>query len=966
MDFSFSPFILVLFTACFISSCNAAKDNTQRLCRSQESIALLKFKESFVIDNNSDPFASSKLTSWTQVDEDCCSWDGVMCDEETGHVTELDLSSSLLYGSINSTSTLFQLTQLQKLNLAYNNFNYSQIPSALGNFSRLTYLNLSHSYFHGQVPLEISQLYKLLSLDLSLNAVDVVDSSSSDGKMRLLELKTPSLSRLLRNLTNLEQLYLDYVDISSTVPAFLENFTSLTSIFLRDCELFGEFPETIFRLPNLQSISLRDNEALIGYFPQFHHRSPLKSLVLRGTSYSGNISTTSVENLVSLSHLDIGACRFSGLIPWTIGKLSELTYLDLTENSFKGQIPPSLQNLTRLSKLGLSKNQLTGHIPPWLANLTQLTHLSLPENNLHGNVPESFSRLVYLEFLDLCCNELSGTVDFDSTFLHMKHLSALQLSRNKLSVLMTTSETSKLPNATTTPQFELLGLASCNLSNVPSFLRYQDNMVLLELEENHIHGRIPKWVMNISLETMVVLNLGYNLFTGFEFDQPTESFVLPWVRLRMLYISGNLLKGSLPVPPPSIINYESWDNKFSGDISPLFCNLISLQYLDLRNNNLSGKLPQCLKNLTDSLFVLNLRNNHFHGSIPEIWMNESQMKMIDLSYNQFEGQLPRSLLGCSKLQVLNLGNNELEDVFPSWLGILQDLRVLGLRCNRLRGTIGKPSSGSVFPHLQVIDLSYNNFTGTLPCEYFQEWNSMKHIDVAANSSYLKSITRFNDAESWTLHYEYSIIITIKGLDRVFEGIQDVFAMIDFSSNKFEGKIPGCIGSLQGLHVLSLSNNILTGGIPSSLGNILQLESLDLSQNRLYGEIPHQLVKLTFLAFFNVSHNHLTGPIPRGNQFGTFGSSSYSGNLGLCGSPLPMKCGNSETPKLPKSEMKYSESGFRFEWSVILPGYASGLVVGIVVGYAFITDLHVYWLMKIFRLRQLNKSSGRRPPSHHDL
>ncbi|KAF3437612.1 hypothetical protein FNV43_RR20368 [Rhamnella rubrinervis] len=914
MDFSFSPFIFILITACFSFSCSAAAadDHAQPLCHSQERIGLLKFKESFVIDNSSDAFASnSKFTSWTQVDQDCCSWDGVECDEETGHVIELDLSSCFLYGSINSTSTLFQLSQLQKLNLAYNNFSYSQIPSAFGNLSRLTYLNLSHSYFYGQIPLEISQLYKLSSLDLSLNAVDdVVDSSSDDFIRPLLELKSPSLSRLLRNLTNLEQLYLDYVDISSTVPVFLANFTSLRSIFLRDCGLFGEFPETIFRLPNLQSISLRDNKDLTGYFPEFHYRSPLESLVLRGTSYSGNISTTSIENLDSLSYLDLGACKFSGLIPRTIGKLSKLTYLDLKKNNFEGQIPYSLQNLTQLTKLELSGNQLIGHIPPWLANLTQLTHLSLSENNFHGNVPESFSRPVNLEILELCCNALSGTLDFDNMFLHMKHLFALELSENKLSLLMPTSETSKIPNVTTTPKFGHLGLSSC-----------------------------------------------YNSFTGFELDLPRKSFVLPWVGLGILDISGNLLEGSLPVPPPSIIIYESRDNKFSGKIPAMFCNLISLQYLDLINNKLSGELPQCLKNLSGSLFVLNLRNNHLQGSIPEIWTNESQLKMIDLSHNRFQGRLPRSLHSCSKLQVLNIGNNELEDVFPSWLGTLQDLRVLGLRSKHLHGVIGKPFSDSGFPHLQVIDLSYNNFTGTLPCEYFQVWNSMKHIDVAANSSYLKSISRFKNA---AFHYEYSIIITIKGMDRVFEQIQDVFAMIDFSSNKFEGEIPECIGSLQGLHVLSLSNNILTGSMPPALGNILQLESLDLSQNRLFGEIPHQLMQLNFLAFFNVSHNpNLTGPIPQGNQFGTFDSSSYDGNFGLCGNPLPRKCGNSESPKPPTSEKKDSKSSIEFHWITILPGYAGGLVVGIVIGYTLITYEHVYWLMKIFRLRQLNARSGRR-------
>ena len=98
MDFSFSPFIFIPITALFFLSCSAADDvHAQPLCHSQERIGLLKFKESFVIDNSSDPSASnSKFTSWTQVDQDCCSWYGVECDEETGHVIELDLSNCSL------------------------------------------------------------------------------------------------------------------------------------------------------------------------------------------------------------------------------------------------------------------------------------------------------------------------------------------------------------------------------------------------------------------------------------------------------------------------------------------------------------------------------------------------------------------------------------------------------------------------------------------------------------------------------------------------------------------------------------------------------------------------------------------------------------------------------------------------------------------------------------------------------
>ncbi|GLT54996.1 hypothetical protein SLA2020_281540 [Shorea laevis] len=144
-------------------------------------------------------------------------------------------------------------------------------------------------------------------------------------------------------------------------------------------------------------------------------------------------------------------------------------------------------------------------------------------------------------------------------------------------------------------------------------------------------------------------------------------------------------------------------------------------------------------------------------------------------------------------------------------------------------------------------------------------------------------------------------MTNKGIELEYEKIQDVFRVIDFSSNRFEGEIPELVGSLKGLHLLNLSNNALTGHIPSSLGNLTHIESMDLSQNKLLGEIPPQLTQLFFLASFNVSNNRLTGPIPHGNQFDTFQNGSFGGNPGLCGSPLSKKCGDfkyTPTPLLP--------------------------------------------------------------------
>ncbi|KAL3748713.1 hypothetical protein ACJRO7_009882 [Eucalyptus globulus] len=107
-----------------------------------------------------------------------------------------------------------------------------------------------------------------------------------------------------------------------------------------------------------------------------------------------------------------------------------------------------------------------------------------------------------------------------------------------------------------------------------------------------------------------------------------------------------------------------------------------------------------------------------------------------------------------------------------------------------------------------------------------------------------------------------------------------------------------------------------------------MEALDLSSNKLSGMIPPALAQLSFLAFFNVSNNHLSGPIPQVNQFTTFKIDSYGGNLGLCGVPLTKKCGNPvEAPPPPP----YGALAKKLDWKIVLMGFGSGLVIGVVMG-----------------------------------
>ncbi|KAL1322680.1 hypothetical protein AAHE18_14G213700 [Arachis hypogaea] len=928
-----------LFPTTLLTNCSPLNHSTHHHeCHEHESYALLQFKESFLTSKSAsyNPISYPKTASWVPA-TDCCSWDGIECNELTGHVIGIDLSSGQLYGSMDPNSTLFSLVHLRSLNLSDNDFNHSQIPAKIGELSQLRYLNLSHgneNTFSGEVPSQVSQLSNLLSLDLR----SYTFGSLPYDLINHLQLKASTLTSLTQNSTRLEHLRLSFVTISSSLPHTLTNLTSLQKLTLRQCELYGEFPIGIFHLPNLRVLNLGQNQNLRGMLPNFHSSSFI-NIILDGTSFYGTIPT-SIENLTSLNCFVIPRCSFYGAIPSSLGNLTQLAQLDLAYNGFVGEIPHSLfrlENLEILSLgynffegqlaldmflklkmlnvldlpynklslfsqnravnmtiippiqwLGLGSCNLTGKVPTWIMNLTSLYHLNLYKNNLQGEIPYFLFMLENLTGLNLADNWLEGHVELDMVS-KLKKLTALGLGGgNKLSF----SEGKNTSNVTIPSQIQYLELRSCNLVHFPNFIQHLQELTDLHLPCNGIKT-IPDWIWNkTSLQCLMIFN-----------------------------------------------------NPLIGEISPLICNLQSLVYLDLSSNNLVGMIPSCLGSFSRSLQILSLAGNKLTGNIPQTYVKGNSLQLIDFSSNKLHGQLPRALVNCRMLELLDLSHNHFNDSFPFWLGSLPKLKVISLRDNEFHGAIKCPSK-CTFVKLHIIDLSENNFSGNLSSEIIKSFKSMT-LSNTSHQVHLKNDI-YHLLHSLVDIDLFSFPMSNKGVVMNYHGDQYFHYMvaIDLSCNKISGEIPDIMGSLNGLVVLNLSNNMFIGSIPSSLGKLSNLEVLDLSLNSLSGNIPQQLTALTFLDFFNVSFNNLSGPIPENRQFSTFENSSFKGNKGLCGIQLVKKCEDHSKPPLPTldgDQDSESKSFFEFNWMVILIGYGGGLIAGLALGNAFAGD--VFRLLK---------------------
>ncbi|KAM3360065.1 receptor-like protein 9DC3 [Capsicum galapagoense] len=677
------------------------------LCRKDQVRALLQFKKTFTINSDASGCSQSygKTLSWNR-SADCCSWDGVYCGETTGHVIELDLSCSQIQGKFHSNNSLFRLSNLKRLDLSFNDFSGSRISPKFGGLSNLTHLDLWGSSFTGQIPSEISYLSKL----------NVLRIWSEDPYT--LTFGPNHFELILKNLTQLRELELYDVNISSTIP---QNFSSyLTTIQLLNGQLCGTLPERIFHLPNLKLLELSYNSQLTVSLPM--------------TKW--NCST-------SLMNLYLSSVKFNGKIPESMSYLTSLHDLDMSSGNLSGPILKSLWNLTNIENLSLENNNLEGTIYPFF-KFGKLRGLRLWGNNFTGSIPSNVSGLQNLQSLYLSSNNLNGSIP--SWIFSLPSLSWLYLSDNHFSGKI--------------PEFKSQSLIVVTLKQnqlegpIPKSLLNQQNLGFLLLSQNNFSGQISSTICN--LKTLIVLDLGSNKLNGTIpqcLGEITE-------HVLVLDLSNNRLSGTINTTfsignQLSVIKLHG--NKLEGKVPRSLINCKYLELLDLGDNELNDTFPKWLGTLPN-LKLLSLRSNKLHGPIKASKNKKlfAQLQIMDLSSNGFSGNLTASLFENFQAMkiidenvrdpwyvgdqygifydsvmtittkgldlefarvlttniIINLSRNRFEGYIPSIIGDLAALRTLNLSHNRLEGCI--PASLHQLSVLESLDLSFNRIGRGIP------------------------------------------------------------------------------------------------------------------------------------------------------------------------------------------------------------------------------------------------------------
>ncbi|XP_022722201.1 probably inactive leucine-rich repeat receptor-like protein kinase At2g25790 [Durio zibethinus] len=727
---NFHILISLIFPTLFLFSCSVSlvlsfsppHTDLQNQCLNDQKSALLQLHHDLYYAPN---FTFSfKIELWDP-NTDCCSWKGITCDA-VGHVIGLDLSYKNLSGSFHS---IFNLHHLQRLNLAGNNFNTTLFQYEFDRFPNLTHLNLSNSCFHGQIPVGISYLTRLVSLDLSnqdscyLHNYQILDSNFwyDDFPYNLyqpLKLENPNFKSFIHNLRPLTELYLDSVNISTQStkwceatsialhnlhvlslsncgltgpfcsslsrlpflsklflggnsisylpPNFLEISSRLVSLSLVNCNLSGHFPTKILMFPKIESIDISENDNLGGQLPEFPLNNALRILTMSYTNFSGKLPE-SIGNLKFLTNLNLHVCKFFGQIPSSIANLTNLVELDLSHNNLSGFIPAFHRfGVPNLAYLCLWRNHLSGSINSSVFTLPSLQALDFSENQLFGEIDEVLNASSSLiEALYLGYNSFSS-MKLDM-FSQLKNLRFLDLSNTSLSI---ESNITSLAF----PQLEELDLNSCNLTEFPDFIKTQDKLAFLGLSNNQIHGFVPNWLRKT---TLLGLDLSFNAI-DFSKEVPFGDANSSFPMLSVLYLQ--------------------------------FCNLsmfpeflksqTSLEHLDLSNNKISGAVPNWV--WKKSLRNLDLSNNSL-SFLDQFSLNQS--------LTSSQGSLSRPICNLSQLGTLNVSFNKLTGPIPSCLGNISSLDTLDLQKNNFNGSIPDFAKATQLYWLQLND---NKLEGKLP------------------------------------------------------------------------------------------------------------------------------------------------------------------------------------------------------------------------------------------------------------
>nr|CAD1821146.1 unnamed protein product [Ananas comosus var. bracteatus] len=417
----------------------------------------------------------------------------------------------------------------------------------------------------------------------------------------------------------------------------------------------------------------------------------------------------------------------------------------------------------------------------------------------------------------------------------------------------------------------------------------------LDLASNNLVGEIPSSFKNFTSLSILWLtgNNFSNLFSALQILQSLPN-------LAYLALSENF-HGDELMPSDGIQGFANMELLYiafcglSGYIPPWLANLTKLRLVDISRNRLTGTIPSWLGNL-DNLFYLDISNNSLTGEIPT-----SLTRMKSLAYGNSSQHIGLLIRGNSNGHFLEysslrpsiiLSNNKLVgSILPGFNGLV-NLHVLDLSFNNISGTIPDLSGMSNFERYETNEIVNCKLLFTAPASplassgnplkwetgtpllllppplaplrsplLFQSQQSCDSSDLNALQGFVEGLQSSDLGWGFNGRSSSSNCCTWVGIscDLGSALVKRVIGL-DLSNKSLKGSVSSSLGGLDQLKQLNLSYNSLRGPVPAELFHLPHLELLDLSTNMLSGLIPAES-NLSSIQVFNISFNSFNGTHP---------------------------------------------------------------------------------------------------------
>lgn len=615
----------------------------------------------------------------------------------------------------------------------------------------------------------------------------------------------------------------------------------------------------------------------------------------------GGQFTATMPDLSALMHLETLALweyAVNGGLPAWIANSSTLKNVFLDNMGFSGPLP-DLSAMTSLEHLSLYMNDFSGPFPD-ISGLTALQELVISENQFTGPLPD-ISQLPNLRRLYADGNQFTGTIHAGIT--SSTSLVRLALSNNELSGM--------LPDMSAMASLSQIYAVNNDLSgDLPPSSYFPPNIQSVDLSQNHFTGSIPSSYLEFPLQNG--FSLTGNMLTGEIQTSPQGLHI--WTYYNALTNPSlsptDYFYGTQTLPPTGISASNVTHNSANVSWTPILYTADTGAYeVGLSTTSGSGYTFNH-STANKSATGINLSGlapgTTYYAVVRTVTQPHTQNPNTVTSLNSaeisFTTGFDPNVINCANTALTHIPQSECEALvalvntygpehFPSnWLSNTSPCTWSNLGCKDghitgfhfVTAELGGPIPDlSALTHLSWLDLSWGNFSGSIPA-WVTESTTLEFLNLGGNllsgelpdfsgMTSLWQLFLFNNNFSggFPSGVEHITILILSG-NQLSGPIPDLDGTalrgIELSRNNFSGNLPQVHPETE---IINFARNSLSGTIPESYGTLYALDNIDLSGNDLRGVIPAGIGTLTLPGNYdsesglalNLSYNRLLASDP---------------------------------------------------------------------------------------------------------